>query len=81
MPCDVAPLWRIFESYGERCANLTIGGCDQYGNDCSNEMTIICMEASMKVKADVPLITLRFHPKLDERVWNTALKLVNSSTT
>lgn len=74
----VCSLWRIFESYGERCANLTIGGCDQYGNDCSNEMTIICMEASMKVKADVPLITLRVHPKLDERVWNTALKLVKS---
>lgn len=74
----VCSLWRIFESYGERCANLTIGGCDQYGNDCSNEMTIICMEASMKVKADVPLITLRVHPKLDDRVWNTALKLVKS---
>lgn len=29
----VCSLWRIFESYGERCANLTIGGCDQYGND------------------------------------------------
>ena len=74
----VCSLWRVFESYGERCANLTIGGCDQYGNDCSNEMTIICMEASMKVKADVPLITLRVHPKLDDRVWNTALKLVKS---
>ena len=32
----------------------------------------------MKVKADVPLITLRVHPKLDDRVWNTALKLVKS---
>lgn len=74
----VCALWRIFESYGERCANLTIGGCDQYGNDCSNEMTIICMEASMKVKADVPLLTLRVHPELDDRVWNTALMLVRS---
>lgn len=74
----VCSLWKVFESYGERCANLTIGGCDQYGNDCCNEITIICMEASMKVKADVPLITLRVHPKLDDKVWNTALKLVKS---
>lgn len=74
----VCGLWNVFKSYGERCANLTIGGCDQYGNDCSNEMTIICMEASMKVKADVPLLTLRVHPKLDDRVWNTALMLVRS---
>lgn len=74
----VCSLWRVFESYGERCANLTIGGCDKYGNDCSNEMTILCMEASLQVKADVPLITLRVHPKLNDRVWNTALKLVRS---
>lgn len=74
----VCALWRIFESYGERCANLTIGGCDQYGNDCSNEMTLICMEASLRVKADVPLLTLRVHPELDDRVWNTALMLVKS---
>lgn len=74
----VCGLWKVFESYGERCANLTIGGCDQSGNDCSNEMTIICMEASMKVKADVPLLTLRVHPELDDRVWNTALMLVKS---
>lgn len=74
----VCALWRIFESYGERCANLTIGGCDQYGNDCSNEMTLICMEASLRVKADVPLLTLRVHPELDDRVWNTALMLVRS---
>lgn len=74
----VCGLWKVFESYGERCANLTIGGCDQYGNDCSNEMTLICMEASLRVKADVPLLTLRIHPELDDRVWNTALMLVKS---
>lgn len=74
----VCSLWRIFESYGERGTNLTIGGCDQYGNDCSNEMTIMCMEASMRAKADVPLLTLRVHPRLDDRVWDTALQLVRS---
>lgn len=74
----ICSLWRIYESYGERCANLTLGGCDQYGNDCSNEMTLICMEASMRVKADVPLLTLRVHPNLNDDVWNTALRLVQS---
>jgi formate C-acetyltransferase len=44
----------------------------------SNEMTLICMEASIIVKADVPLLTLRVHPNLNEKVWETALMLVKS---
>ena len=30
----------------------------------------------MRVRADVPLLTLRVPPKLNDKVWNTALKLV-----
>ena len=69
-------LWKMYDTYGERCANLTLGGCNPYGEDMSNEMTLICMEASMRVKACVPLLTLRIHPSLNEKVWSTALKLV-----
>ena len=69
-------LWKMYDTYGERCANLTLGGSNRQGDDMSNEMTLICMEASMKVKACVPLLTLRVHPKLNEKVWDTALKLV-----
>lgn len=74
----ICSLWRMYDTYGERCANLTLGGCDKYGHDMSNEMTLICMYASMKVKACVPLLTLRVHQNMDEKVWNTALELVKS---
>lgn len=69
-------LWEFYETFGERCANLTIGGSDEYGNDMCNELTLICMEASMLIRADVPLLTLRVHPGLKDEVWNTALRLV-----
>lgn len=72
----ICSLWRFYETYGERCANLTIGGSDEYGNDMCNEVTLMCMEASMRVRADVPLLTLRVHPKLSDKVWDAALKLV-----
>lgn len=68
----ICALWEIYKTYGERCANITLGGCDQYGNDCCNEMTVICMEASMRVKADVPFLTLRVHPRMSDEVWNAA---------
>lgn len=72
----IISLWKMYDTYGERCANLTLGGCNSNGDDMCNEMTLICMEASMKEKACVPLLTLRVHPELDEKVWNTALQLV-----
>ncbi len=74
----ICSLWEMYNSYGERCANLTLGGMDELGNDMSNEMTLICMEASIKVKANVPLLTLRVHPKLNKKVWDKALQLVIS---
>lgn len=72
----ICSLWEFYKIHGERCSNLTIGGSDECGNDMCNEVTLICMEASMCVRADVPLLTLRVHPKLNDKVWNTALNLV-----
>lgn len=74
----ICSLWNCYKSFGERTANITLGGCTKTGIDMCNEITLICMEASIRVKANVPLLTLRVHPKLDEKVWDTAIELVRS---
>ena len=74
----IRALWQAYELTGERSANLTLGGSDEYGNDSSNELTILCMEASVREKSDVPLLTLRVHPNLPNTVWEKAIELVRS---
>lgn len=71
-------LFLFFDDYGERCANITVGGCSPNGENQSNELTELILEVSEKLHLDVPLITLRVHPKLPDRVWDKALKLVST---
>lgn len=74
----IQALWKEYQMYGERCANLTLGGINIDGKDMSNEMTLICMEASIREKSDVPLLTLRVHPEMNDIVWEKAINLVKS---
>lgn len=70
-------LFLFFDQYGERCANITVGGCSPDGRDQSNELTELIFEVSEKLHLDVPLITLRVHSNLSNSIWNKALKLVS----
>ncbi len=60
------PLWQ----------NVTIGGQDISGRDACNELTYLVLEATENVAVVQPSVSLRWHKKLDSRIYNKALTIV-----
>lgn len=57
------PLWQ----------NVTIGGVDEFGRDACNELTYLVLEATEGVEVVQPSVSLRWHKKLDAKVYDKAL--------
>ena len=57
------PLWQ----------NVTIGGVDAYGKDACNELTYLVLEATEGVEVVQPSVSLRWHKKLNQKVYDKAM--------
>lgn len=71
-------LFMFFDTYGERSANITIGGSTPDGRDLSNELTEMIMQVSARLHLDVPMITLRVNPEMPDNIWDDALQLIST---
>ena len=41
--------------------SLTVGGVDKYGHDATNDMTMLCLEASVHTRMMNPWLCVRMH--------------------
>jgi len=49
--------------------NLTLGGQDQAGRDASNELSRLCLDATIALRFNQPALTVRWHPGIDPDFW------------
>ncbi|MGN0340408.1 MAG: pyruvate formate lyase family protein [Lachnospira sp.] len=69
-------LWRKIADFELSWQNVTIGGCDNTGKDCSNELTLMCMKATSIVRGDQPQLSLRITKDTSDYVWDAAIDLI-----
>jgi formate C-acetyltransferase len=72
----IEALWLKIASVIMGYQNVTVGGCDEKGEPFENDITILCMEASRKLKQDQPLLSLRCHKNTSESIWEEAVALL-----
>ncbi|MFN8626896.1 MAG: pyruvate formate lyase family protein [Candidatus Binatia bacterium] len=61
---------------GARIQNLCLGGVDAQGNDVTNDLTYMAMDAAMKLKLQEPNLSLRVHPGTPDAVIVKALDCI-----
>jgi formate C-acetyltransferase len=70
-------LWLKIASVIMGYQNVTIGGCDEEGKPFENDITLLCMRASKKLKQDQPLLSLRCHKQTSDTLWEEAIDLLS----
>ncbi|MDR1948864.1 MAG: glycyl-radical enzyme activating protein [Spirochaetaceae bacterium] len=56
--------------------NATVGGIDAQGNSAVNDITLLCLQASRKLRQDQPLLSLRVHKGMSDACWEEAQALI-----
>jgi pyruvate-formate lyase len=64
--------------YNHWLQNLMVGGQDSEGNDATNELTYLCLEASRKFDFTQPVISARLHAKTPEKLLGLACQLIQT---
>lgn len=77
----ICQLWKKFAfqrdtSYNFQ--NVTLGGTDHMGNDESNELTLIMLEASYRLRLNQPMLSLRIGNSTPQVVWNKAYECLKT---
>jgi formate C-acetyltransferase len=49
--------------------NLTLGGQDREGRDQSNELSRLCLDATVAMHFNQPALSVRWHPNIDPAFW------------
>lgn len=57
--------------------NLTIGGQDIDGNDASNELTEIILEATGSIRVTQPTVSFRWHDKISDKLKTLVVKTIS----
>lgn len=57
---------------------FTIGGTDEYGEDASNEFSLIMLDAAMEMRLCQPTLALRYHPKLNPVVLSKVIDCIRA---
>ncbi len=53
---------------------ITIGGVDKEGNDATNPVTYMCLQASGRMKLHSPPVALRIHDNTPDELWDCAIE-------
>ncbi len=69
-------LWVKFNGHRSSYQNVVIGGSDATGQDITNEISMMCIQASRKLRTDQPLLSVRCHSGLPEKFWAKILLLI-----
>jgi formate C-acetyltransferase len=62
----------------DTCENITLSGQDITGKDATNELTYLCLDASLDLKLADPKINVRFHQNSPKRLWMKCCELVKA---
>ena len=62
------PLWQI----------LMVGGVDKDGNDATNDLTYLCLEAQNEVQLHQPAVGLRIHEGTPEDLFKKGVRMVQT---
>ncbi len=73
-----APIWSGFGGGALGYQTVTIGGVDAAGNDVTNEMSYIVLDATKSVRAIVPPLALRWHDKIPKKLVDKAIEVMAS---
>lgn len=60
------PMWQI----------LMVGGVDRYGEDASNDLSYLCLEAQEQVRLAQPAIGLRLHEHTPKKLFRKASEMI-----
>lgn len=60
----------------DTCENITLSGQDAEGDDVTNELTYLCLDASMDLGLTDPKINVRFHEGSPPELWDKCLRMV-----
>ncbi|HHV62149.1 MAG TPA: hypothetical protein GXX51_05865 [Firmicutes bacterium] len=58
--------------------NVTLGGLLPDGTYLANDITYMCLNASLVIKFDQPLVSLRWAPQIPKDLWNKAFEVLLS---
>jgi formate C-acetyltransferase len=69
-------LWLKIASVIMGFQNVTVGGTGPRGESLENELTLLCLRASRKLRQDQPLLSLRVHKGMSDECWEEAIALI-----
>jgi pyruvate formate-lyase/glycerol dehydratase family glycyl radical enzyme len=72
----IEALWCKFAGLRRGFQNVTLSGSDGQGHDLTNELSFLCLRATRKLRMDQPLISVRWHPRIDPAFWQEVEALV-----
>lgn len=72
----IEALWIKFSNTVESYQNVTLGGMDKDGEWAGNEISLMCMRATKRLKMDQPLISVRWNDKMPEAFWKEVQELI-----
>jgi len=73
-----APIWSGFGGGALGFQTVTIGGVDARGNDVTNELSYVVLDATKSVRAIVPPLALRWHDGIPRRLVDKAIEVMAS---
>jgi formate C-acetyltransferase len=73
-----APIWSGFGGGALGFQTVTIGGVDAQGNDVTNELSYIVLDATQGVRAIVPPLALRWHDGIPRKLVDKAIEVMAS---
>lgn len=60
---------------GDNGQSIVLGGFDKHGNDCYNELSEMCINASLEINMIDPKINIRVSKKTPDRIYELGTKL------
>ncbi len=57
-------------------ANLSIGGRDPQGRDLTNDVSLLMLESTARIRSTHPMLSLRWHPAMDRSFLRRACELM-----
>ncbi|MCI8927328.1 MAG: hypothetical protein HFI96_06370 [Lachnospiraceae bacterium] len=74
----ILALWRKFALNDHGFQNIALGGGDAFGRDMSNDLTRMCMDASIESHTEQPALILRIHEATPDHIWEKAFELIQT---
>lgn len=74
----IIAFWEKIAQYEMSWQNVTLGGCNQNGDDMCNDLTLFCLNASLMTRADQPQVSLRIHKNTPDNVWDKAFEVIRT---